>query len=57
MLQTADYATIDEAIQHAILDQTAIQPRLSFWPWQARWTATRSTSPIATGSCVLKDDR
>lgn len=27
VLQTADYATIDEAIQHAILDQTAIQPR------------------------------
>ncbi|EFM60996.1 glucokinase [Brucella sp. BO2] len=27
VLQTADYATIDEAIQRAILDQTAIQPR------------------------------
>ncbi|MBA8821328.1 glucokinase [Ochrobactrum sp. P6BS-III] len=27
VLQTADYATIDEAIQTAILDQTSLQPR------------------------------
>ncbi len=54
VLQTADYATIDEAIQDAVLDHISIRPRSAILAVAGPSTATRSTSPIATGSCARR---